>query len=127
MAFYDEMQDMASELIDELKQGAVTLRRETPGAPDPAEPWVPVEPTVETWPLAAAVRRLHQRYENGALIVETGDMVTFAVPAVVPDRRSGARHHEPDANSGSRDGGGVESVVCGLSSYAIRGRLIHSS
>lgn len=84
MTFYEEMQDMASELLGELKQGVVTLKRETSGTPDPDAPWVPVDPTVETWPLAAAVRRLHQRYENGALIVETGDMVTFAVPAVVP-------------------------------------------
>lgn len=30
------------------------------------------------------VRRVHQRYENGILIVQTGDIVTFAVPPVVP-------------------------------------------
>jgi hypothetical protein len=38
----------------------------------------------QTWPLKAAVKRLHQRYEGGVLIVETGDIVTFAVPAVTP-------------------------------------------
>jgi len=32
----------------------------------------------------AAAKRLQQRYENGVLIVETGDMVTFAVPEVEP-------------------------------------------
>ncbi|PBC23477.1 MULTISPECIES: hypothetical protein [unclassified Mesorhizobium] len=82
--FYDDMANMAVALLGEFKQGAVTLKRETPGVPDPAQPWVPVEPTVETWPLSAVVKRMHQRYENGILIVETGDMVTFAVPAVEP-------------------------------------------
>jgi len=40
--------------------------------------------TSQTWPLSAAVKRLHPRYEGGVVTVETGDMVAFAVPAVVP-------------------------------------------
>jgi hypothetical protein len=81
--FYDEMRGVADELLDEFKQGSVQLRRETPGIPDPDAPWEPVEPTVETWDLKAAVRRVHQRYENGVLIVQTGDGVTFAVAAML--------------------------------------------
>jgi hypothetical protein len=85
--FYDDMADMAQEVLapeeqDGLGQGVVQLKRVTLGTPP--EEWMPAPETVETWPLSAAVKRLHQRYENGVLIVETGDMVTFAVPAVVP-------------------------------------------
>ncbi|MGO4641706.1 hypothetical protein AB4Z43_25020 [Mesorhizobium sp. 2RAF45] len=87
--FYDDMAEMVTELLQPdadggLGQGVVQLKRETPGAVDPDQPWVPDEPTVQIWPLNAAVKRMHQRYENGVLIVETGDMVTFDVPAVVP-------------------------------------------
>jgi hypothetical protein len=83
--FYEEMADMVQELLapedeDGLGQGVVQLKRVTLGTP-PNE-WTPAPETVETWPLSATVKRMHQRYENGVLIVETGDMVTFAVPAV---------------------------------------------
>lgn len=42
------------------------------------------EETTTDYQLSATVKRLHQRYEGGVLIVETGDMVTFAVPPVEP-------------------------------------------
>ncbi|WP_336802470.1 hypothetical protein [Kaistia sp. MMO-174] len=84
MGFYDEMQDVATELLSEFKQGVVQLIRVTPGAPDPATPWEPGPPTQATYDLKATVTREHQRYENGVLIVETGDMVMFAVPEVTP-------------------------------------------
>lgn len=87
MGFYDEMADMARELLAPesdggLGQGVVELKRTTttPGA----NPWDPPTETATTYTLKAAVERLHQRYEGGVLIVETGDMVTFAVPAVTP-------------------------------------------
>lgn len=87
IGFYDDMADMARELLapeDEggLGQGTVQLKRVTLGTP-PNE-WTPAPETVETWPLSATVKRLHQRYENGILIVETGDLVTFAAPSVEP-------------------------------------------
>ncbi|TPN44450.1 hypothetical protein FJ981_28045 [Mesorhizobium sp. B1-1-4] len=81
---YDRMQKTATRLLDRFSQGVVQLKRETPGVVDPDQPWVPVEPTVALYPLNAAVKRVDQRYENGVLIVQTGDMVTFAVPEVVP-------------------------------------------
>ncbi|MDI1261741.1 MAG: hypothetical protein PS018_00595 [bacterium] len=89
MGFYDEMADMVAEVLlpdadGGLGQGTVTLKRITTAAPDPLTPWIPGAETPVTYPLSAAVKRLHQRYENGTLIVETGDMVTFAVPEVVP-------------------------------------------
>lgn len=80
--FYDEMRGVADELLGEFAQGTVLLKRITT-IPGPNE-WDPPVETAVTYPLKATVKRLHQRYENGVLIVETGDMVTFAVPEVVP-------------------------------------------
>ncbi len=71
--FYDEMRDVATELLDEFKQGVVQLKRVTLDTP-PNE-WTPAPETGETWPLSARIKRLRQRYEDGVLIVETGDMV----------------------------------------------------
>lgn len=84
MGFYDEMQEVATDLLTEFKQGIVQLRRETPGVPDPDAPWELVEPTVETWELKAAVRTVSVKYIDGTLIVAGDRMVTFAVPATVP-------------------------------------------
>ncbi|AID29246.1 hypothetical protein [Mesorhizobium jarvisii] len=84
MSFYDDMAGVATELLTEFNQGSVQLKRETPGVVDPDQPWVPIEPTVETWPLNAAVRRVSQKYVDGTLIVATDNQVTFAVPAIVP-------------------------------------------
>jgi hypothetical protein len=83
--FYDEMRDeVASPLLKEFAQAAVSLKRVTTADPDPSTPWEPGEETTETWPLDAVVKRVDQRYENGVLIVATVDIVTFAVPATVP-------------------------------------------
>lgn len=84
VGFYDEMQEVATELLTDLAQGVVQLKRITTADPDPATPWIPGAATATTYPLRAAVRRLHQRYEGGVLVVETGDLVTFAVPEVMP-------------------------------------------
>jgi hypothetical protein len=84
MSFYDEMRGVADELLGEFKQGAVSLKRKTGTTPGENE-WDPPVDVFTTYPLTATVKRLHQRYENGVLIVETGDMVTFAGPAVVPE------------------------------------------
>lgn len=83
MGFYDEMAGMASELLTEFAQGTVALKRKTGTTPGENKWDAPVD-VYATYPLSATVKRLHQRYENGVLIVETGDMVTFAVPAVTP-------------------------------------------
>lgn len=84
MGFYDDMAAVATDVLTEFKQGVVQLVHTVPGTPDPSTPWQPGAPTVTTYDLAATVKRVDQRYENGALIVQTGDIVTFAVPAVVP-------------------------------------------
>jgi hypothetical protein len=79
MGFYDEMQDMASEMLAQFAQGTVTLTREEEIGPGP-NPW---DPPV-TYVLDAAVRRVAQKYVDGTLIVATDNQVTFAVPAIVP-------------------------------------------
>lgn len=79
---YAKFQKKADKLLTKWKQGVVQLRRITT-TPGPNE-WDPPTETPVTYPLKATVKRLHQRYEGGVLIVETGDMVTFAVPEVVP-------------------------------------------
>lgn len=80
MSFYEEMWGVGTELLGEFKQGQISLKRIT-SVPGP-NPWDPPTETLQTWPLSATVKRLHLRYENGVLIVETGDMVMFAVPEV---------------------------------------------
>lgn len=80
---YAKLQAKVSKVMPKVKQGSVQLKRvtTTPGV----NPWdPPVEGTPVLYELDAVAKRMHQRYENGALIVETGDMVTFAVPEVVP-------------------------------------------
>ncbi len=80
MAFdYLSMQATATGLLGEFNQGVVSLRRETktPGA----QPWDPPVIGYADTPLSAVVKRFHQRYENGALVIETGDQVIFNVVA----------------------------------------------
>jgi hypothetical protein len=77
--FYDDMRDMAGDVLADFAQGTVILRRVVPGMSDPATPWVPpTEDTTTEFTLAATAKRLHQRYENGVLIIETGDMLTIS-------------------------------------------------
>jgi hypothetical protein len=83
MGFYDEMQDMASEMLAEFKQGTVTLTREEEIGPGP-NPWDPPVTAPVTYVLDAAVRRVAQKYVDGTLIIATDNQVTFAVPAIVP-------------------------------------------
>lgn len=85
MSFYADLQRTAEGILREFRQGVVVLRRTVTAAPNPQTRWVPGEvASITDYPLSATVRRLHQRFENGALVVETGDMVTFAVPSIAP-------------------------------------------
>jgi hypothetical protein len=76
---------IAAEVADalgEVNQGTIVLKRVTVGAPP--NDYTEGAEMVETWPLKATVKRMHQRYESGILIVETGDMVTFTTLDTVP-------------------------------------------
>ncbi len=76
---YGRMQVTATRLLVRFQQGRVELKRDvsTPG-PNPWDPPTEVETLFE---LAATAKRLHQRYENGVLVVETGDMLTISPSA----------------------------------------------
>lgn len=81
MSFYDDMQVAAADLLADFKQGEIQLRRVSVGTP-PNE-WTPGTPTTVEYDLFAVASRLHQRYEKGVLIIETGDMVTFSPKALL--------------------------------------------
>lgn len=82
--FYGEMQDVASELLEEFKQGTVTLYRSTT-SPNPDAPWEPGAPTITPFTLNAVVRGAPFNYVDGSLIVASDLMVTAAVhPDVTP-------------------------------------------
>jgi hypothetical protein len=63
--FYQEMQDMAREMLAPtsqggLGQGEIVLTRKTPGTPGP-NPWDPVEPVVQSETLGGAVSGISQQ------------------------------------------------------------------
>jgi hypothetical protein len=57
-----------SNALGEVNQGTVVLKRAAVATGQVVETLISV---------SATVKRLHQRYEGGVLIVETGDMVTL--------------------------------------------------
>lgn len=85
MGFYDEMADIATELLGEFQQGSVQLVRSVSAPSDPSTPWQPGDPTLATYDLAAAVRGVSQRYVDGTTILSSDQQVTCAVPPVTPD------------------------------------------
>lgn len=84
--FYSDMAAMANELLlpdaqGGLGQGTVQLKRIV--VSPPPNNWTPGTETENVWTLRAAVRRLHQHYENGALIIETGDQIIAGTMATL--------------------------------------------
>lgn len=74
MAFYDEMQDIATELLDEFKQGGVTVVR-TDQEPQPAgwptwQPWNG-EITTSVYELDATVRGVSARLIDSDVVLAT--------------------------------------------------------
>lgn len=82
MTFYDEMRDVATDLLGEFKQGTVNLKRII-SIPGP-NPWDPPTETPQTWPLSAAVSTVSTKYVDGTLILASDRQVIFAVPLVTP-------------------------------------------
>lgn len=78
MGFYDDMQGVATELLEEFKQGVITLTRITPGTPDPDQQWIPVSDTTETYLLAGTAKSVADKYVDGTTILATDSMVTCA-------------------------------------------------
>lgn len=79
--FYSELADMARELLaptsqNGLGQGTIMLTHVTPGTPDPAEPWKPVQPQTTTQTLRGAVRGVSKELigtEAGGTIILASD------------------------------------------------------
>jgi hypothetical protein len=84
MGFYDDMKDVASELLAEFTHGAVTLVRTTPGTPDPDTPWVPFTDEVDEYPLSAVAKGVGEQYINGTTILTTDLEIAAAVAEVSP-------------------------------------------
>ena len=79
MSFYEDMRAMATELLQPdaaggLGQGEIILTRSVPGTPDPAQPWLPVTPSVISETLSAAA---FGALPSGDQAVEFGDGVTI--------------------------------------------------
>jgi hypothetical protein len=84
MGVYDEMADVASEVLSEFKQGTVILVRTTPGEPDPDTPWIPVDDQVDEYPLSAIAKGVSQKYVDGTTILATDMEIVAAVAEVSP-------------------------------------------
>lgn len=82
MTFYSELQEIASEVLAEFAQGAVTLTRST-STPDPETPWEPGALTTTTYTLNAVVSGVASKYVDGSLITASDLMITAAVHAEV--------------------------------------------
>ncbi|KFI27741.1 hypothetical protein CN97_00760 [Haematobacter massiliensis] len=82
MSFYDEMKGVADGLLAEFAQGTVTAYIVTPGAPDPAQPWVAVPPSETSAALDAVVRGVPEALVDGTNILVGDLLVIFAVPDV---------------------------------------------
>lgn len=86
---YARMQGTATRLLQRFAQGTITLTRVTPGAPDPATPWLPGEPTTTEYDLDATVSAITSdqasaKWIDGTTIVSSDMVVTCSVPAVGP-------------------------------------------
>lgn len=72
--------------IDALAQwstGTVTLTRTTPGAPDPATPWIPGTPSTTVYTLAARVDGVTADRIDGTTILATDLMVIVSPRATL--------------------------------------------
>lgn len=83
MAFYDDMQAVASEILAEFKQGIIEYVKITPGVGPIDNPGAP---TILKTELDAAARGVQFKYVQNSLAVASDGQVTAAVhPDVVPN------------------------------------------
>lgn len=86
MAFYDEMQNLASEVLREFKQGKIEYVTLVPGA-GPADD--PGAPTYVKKEVDAVSRGVSYKYVKDGLALSTDLTVTMAVdPAITPNMRN---------------------------------------
>jgi hypothetical protein len=80
---YAGLQATVTAVMEQVKQGTNQRLRRTVLTP-PANPWEEPAEVNTDYQVKCVARRVDRRYENGVLIVETGDWVTFSVPEVEP-------------------------------------------
>lgn len=89
--FYQEMSAFVRDILQPtsaggLGQGQIILKRITPGTPDPAAPWIPVQPQVTTQALKGAVRGADSKLigvEMGGTVILPSDRVAITeVPSI---------------------------------------------
>ena len=88
---YTQMAAVAAQMLAPtsqggLGQGQIVLTHSVPGAPNPATPWEPVEPTVTTETLKGAARGVDARLVGtevgGTVVLASDKQVTCAPPAI---------------------------------------------
>lgn len=78
MSFYDDMQNVASDVLKEFKQGVIKYVDVTPGAGPVDEPG---EPMVNEFTLDGAARGVKYKYVQNGFAVATDLQVTASVKA----------------------------------------------
>lgn len=81
MDAYGDLRGLVADTVATWKTGAVTLRRTTTAAPDPAEPWTPGAPTTTTYDLDAVVKGVSADYIDGTTVIATDLMVVVSPKA----------------------------------------------
>lgn len=82
MTFYDDMQNVASELLADFKQGTIRYIHVTPGDGPVDNPGAPVE---TAYTLNATARGAKFKYVNMGLAVASDLQVTMAIhPSITP-------------------------------------------
>lgn len=66
--FYSELQDVASEVLGEFKQGTILLIRSSEAAADVNTPWTPGTTTNASYVLDAVAEGVKQRFIDGTLV-----------------------------------------------------------
>jgi hypothetical protein len=84
MAFYDEMQETATELFGEFSQGTVRLVRPAVVVDD-SRPWDPTPADPQYWVIDATARTVEEKFVDGTKITGRETQVKFGVvPGVEP-------------------------------------------
>jgi hypothetical protein len=84
VGFYDEMQDVATELLEEFDQGALYLVRRAKTVTDTARPWDRTIGAPGKTALSGTVRAVQESYIDGRDVVGGERQVTFAYPGFEP-------------------------------------------
>jgi len=85
MLNYEKLQTAVSGIMDTVKQGTVTLVRETDTLIDADVPWGDETSDTVSHELKAVVSSVNQKYINEETIVVTDKQITFAVPSIEPN------------------------------------------